>query len=72
MKIAVSAKPGAKKESIEKIGDNKFIVRVKSMPKEGKANEAIVRMLADYFKIAPSRIKIIAGKKNKQKILELN
>ncbi|PJA37619.1 hypothetical protein CO181_02780, partial [candidate division WWE3 bacterium CG_4_9_14_3_um_filter_43_9] len=50
MKIFVKAKPRAKNEKIEKIGEDCFKVSVKEPPEEGKANQAIVKALAEYFK----------------------
>ncbi len=71
MKIFVKAKPLARIESIEKIDETNFIVSVKEPPVEGKANRAIIRALADYFKIAPSRIRLTSGFSSKQKTFEI-
>ena len=71
MKLFVTAKPGAKKEGVEKTGENKFIVAVKEPPVQGRANLAIIKSLADYLNIAPSRLKIISGHTSRQKIVEI-
>lgn len=71
MKIFVKAKTGAKKEQVEQIDATHYIVQVKVPPVEGKANEAIRKVLADYFDVAQSRIKMISGKTSKQKIFEI-
>jgi len=72
MKIFIKAKPNAKIETVKKISETNFIVSVKEPPIKGKANRAIVRLLAEYFKIPPSNIKILAGTTAKQKILAVN
>lgn len=72
MKIFVKAKPRAKENKIEKIDDSNFIVSVKAAPIEGRANQAITRALAEYFKIPSSKIKIISGHTSKQKIIDIN
>jgi len=46
MKIQVKVKPNSKTEELSREGDS-FIVRVKEPPKEGKANQAVIKLLAD-------------------------
>jgi len=71
MKIFVKAKPRAKNEKIEKIGEDCFKVSVKEPPEEGKANQAIVKALAEYFKVNQSTIKLVSGFSSKNKIFEI-
>jgi hypothetical protein len=71
MKIFVKARTGARKNKIEKIDDSNFIVSVKEAPVKGKANEAIIESLAEYFNVAKSDIEIIRGHKAKGKIIEI-
>ncbi len=71
MKVFVRAKPNAKVEKVKKIDKNHFDVFVKQPPVNGKANQAIINILAEYFKASPSRVKIISGHKSKQKIIEI-
>lgn len=54
--------------------DSKLIVykvSVKEAPVEGKANEAIIKALADYFDVAKSNITLISGQSSKQKVFEI-
>ena len=71
MKIFVKAKPRARKEYIKKIDESHFVVAVKEPPEKGKANSAVVKALADYFKIGRENVKIISGKTSTSKILEV-
>jgi len=71
MKIFVKTKPRARENKIEKIDDSNFIVSVKEAPVKGKANEAIIESLAEYFNVAKSDIEIIRGHKAKRKIIEI-
>ena len=71
MKIFVKAKPNSKREKIEKISETNFAVSVCAPPVKGKANRAVVRALADYFKISESRLRIAAGNTSKNKIIEI-
>lgn len=69
MKISVKVKLKAKEEKCEKIGESNFAIFVKNAPIEGRANEAVVKILAKYFGVSKSQIKIISGLKSRQKII---
>jgi uncharacterized protein (TIGR00251 family) len=71
VKITVKVKTNAKQEKVEKIDEANYIVTVKVAPIEGKANEAIIKALANHFKIAPSAIRLVSGEKSKIKRFEL-
>lgn len=77
MRIVVQAKPSSRQEQVEKIdlpaqaGEMNFKVSVKAPPVQGRANAAIVRALAEYFKVAPSRVRIISGYTARQKVVEI-
>ena len=83
MKIIVKAKTRAKIEGVERVNQPGlgfdiskeeipiYKVSVKAAPVAGKANEAIINTLADYFKIAPARVKLLTGQTSKQKIFEI-
>ncbi len=71
MKIEVVVKPGAKKEQVVPAGENKFKVSVKERPVEGRANEAVREILADYFGVSKYRVNFLGGMKSKTKRLEI-
>lgn len=71
-RYAVFAKPGAKKEKIEKIDKTTFKIWINAPAKNNQANEKLVKILAEHFKIAPRQIKIISGFKNKIKTIVVN
>lgn len=72
MKIFVKAKPGARKESVEKISENTFLVSVKEPPEKGRANQAILKALAAYFKIPVSNLTIVSGVTSRNKIIKIS
>ncbi len=49
-----------------------FSAFVKSPPVEGKANEELINLIADYFKIPKSKVKIISGLNARNKIIEVS
>ncbi len=71
MKIFVKAKPAAKEDKVEKIDEEHFSVSVKEPPIQGRANLAIVKSLAEYFNVSPSRVKIISGFISRLKTIEI-
>lgn len=71
MKIFVGAKPGSKNEEVEEIDENHFVVKVKEPPRQGRANKAIIKALAEHLDIATFRIKLVSGFSSKQKVFEI-
>ena len=71
MKISVTITPNSKKEEVVKISENKFRVKVGAPAKEGKANERLYELLADYFHVPKSLIFIVSGHTSRQKVVEV-
>lgn len=71
MKIFIKAKPRSRKEYIEKIDNLNYFVAVKEPPFHGKANRAITKALAKYFKLPSSQVILVSGYSSKQKIFEI-
>ncbi|MBI2003326.1 MAG: DUF167 domain-containing protein [Candidatus Wildermuthbacteria bacterium] len=71
MKLFVKAKPGVKTERVERVDDSHFIVAVRERASEGRANEAVLKALAKFLGIAPSRFRVAAGRKSKAKTVEV-
>ena len=72
MTIFVKVKAGAKTEQVKKIGESHFEVTVKEAPEKGRANKAVIEILAKYFKVTKSMVEIKAGHTSKQKIIKIN
>lgn len=71
MKITVSVKPNSKKEHVEKQPDGSYIVRVNVPPIEGRANERVIELLAEYFQCAKTKIALVSGQRGKKKIFSV-
>jgi hypothetical protein len=63
--------PNSKVEEVIK-ADDMFLVRVKEPPKEGKANRAVIKLLADYFGVPQGRIAIISGLSSRHKVVDVS
>ena len=44
-----------------------LLVRVRAVPEHGKANDALVRLIADKAGVPPSRARLVAGAKSRLK-----
>jgi uncharacterized protein YggU (UPF0235/DUF167 family) len=52
-------------------GDEQLVVYVTALPDNGKANEAMIRLLAKYLGVAPSRLTITRGQTNRNKLVRI-
>jgi uncharacterized protein (TIGR00251 family) len=68
----VTVKPQARKEEIVRLAEGEYRVSVHAPAKEGKANEAVVELLANYFSIARSTIRIVRGQSARRKLIEIS
>lgn len=70
MKINVRIKPRSSRGKVEKT-ESGYVVYVTEPPVENKANKALVEALSGHFDVPKSRIRIVAGLKSKNKIVEI-
>lgn len=71
MKIFVTVKTNSRNDNITQINDDHFEVHLKEVARENRANVALIRLLAEYFKMPKSSLKIIKGQKAKTKTIEI-
>jgi uncharacterized protein (TIGR00251 family) len=67
-KITVDVKTGSNNESIDLVDDNHYLVHVKELPKKGKANKAVIKILRKYFN---SQVFLLAGHTSSRKVFEI-
>ena len=70
LRICTVIKPNSKADSIEKVGDE-LLVRVKAPAVDGKANEAAVKLIAKYYDVPKTRVKLIRGATSRKKVFEI-
>lgn len=71
MKIKVKVHTNSKTKNIEKDINGIFQVYTNQRPVEGKANEEVIKIIAEYLKVKPNRVFIESGKKSKEKTVEV-
>jgi uncharacterized protein YggU (UPF0235/DUF167 family) len=83
MKIRVTTKPRSHDEKVEQLTQPTlglssepelltYRVSVTESPVDGKANEAVVRLLAEHFHTKPYNIRIVSGHTSKRKVVEID
>lgn len=73
MKIQVKVKTGARENRVSFDKENNlYTVSTKVQPIEGKANEAVIKLLSEFFNVPKSDINLKTGPKSKIKIFEID
>ncbi len=70
MRIQVRVKPNSKNEEVRRDG-HILLISVKQPPKEGKANQSVIKLLAQHFGVPQSQVRIISGPASRNKIVEI-
>lgn len=71
MRLSINVIPNASKSELVSKDVLGWKIRLAAPPVDGKANQALIEFLADYFNCAKSAIRIIKGQTRKKKIVEI-
>ena len=71
-KLLVKVKPNARKNSLRQFQDGTWIAEVKALPNNGKANRALIKVIAKQFNVTKSQVSIKKGKSGRIKLILLN
>jgi len=69
-RFTVRLTPRGGRDAIDGWDGDTLRVRVSAAPTDGKANDALVRLLAKALGLAPSRLAIVSGASSRTKIIE--
>jgi len=70
--LSIKVTPRARKNEIVGVmADGTLKIRVTAPPVGGKANEAVIELLADVLKVSKSKIEIVAGETGAQKLVSI-
>ena len=73
MKISVHLKPNSRhREEVVVNDDGSLTIYTKAPAIEGRANLAAAKLLAKYFDVAPSKVKLVRGAASKYKVFEID
>lgn len=70
MKYQVIVKPGSSQEKVVATGEQELTVYLRAKPHDGEANSALIKILAKYFDVPKTSLKIIRGQKSRHKEIE--
>lgn len=70
MLINVRVTPKAKQNKVVVEAD-RLKVYLTAPPVEGKANQALIEILAEHYGVRRSQVKIIKGQKGRDKVMEI-
>lgn len=71
LRIAVQVMPNAGKSEVLDEIEGTLKIRLKALPIEGRANEALVRFIADLLEVPKSRVSVTHGLTSRLKLLEV-
>jgi len=71
MKITIRVKPNARKNEVKQIDTRNYIISVTAPPVEGRANEKVVEVLAEYFGKPKRCVILLRGGTGKIKVIEI-
>ena len=72
MKIKIRVLPrSSKNEVVGQMADGVLKIKITAAPVDGAANEALIKLLADYFHTSKSKVNIITGMTGKNKTVEI-
>jgi uncharacterized protein (TIGR00251 family) len=70
MRVSVLVVPNAGRNGVVEEEDH-LKVYVRAPPVKGKANEAVIEVLAEFFGVKKSDIRIISGERSREKVVEI-
>ena len=71
-RIAVRVQPRARQDEIAGEREGALVVRVTAPPVDGKANDAVCKLVAKRLGIARSRVSIVSGTGSRKKLVEVD
>ena len=71
VRLAVQIQPNARKTEVVGEQGDALKLKLQAAPIEGKANEALVRYLAEVLAVPRSRVSIAHGLTNKRKLIDV-
>ena len=70
--LRVRVKPNARVAELVREEDGTYLARVKAAPVEGKANEALVALIAEAFGVRKAQVSIRRGASSRVKLVVID
>ena len=69
--LQLKVKPGSREESLVEQPDGSWIARVKAPPVDGKANAAVIELVARHFGVRKAQVTIRSGLSGRMKRIQI-
>ena len=71
MLLSIKVIPNAKKEEVIQESETHYKIKVRAIPEDGKANKAVITLIAKHFGIKKGAVMILKGEKSREKVVEI-
>ncbi len=71
MKITVTVKPNSRQEGVTELSNGEYRVAVNAPALEGRANDAVIRVVALHWGVRKSAVSIRMGHRGRKKVIEI-
>lgn len=71
IQISIKVQPGASRDAVAGIREDSLLIRLCSPPVDGRANDSLIRFIADKLGVSKSSVSLIKGMKNRKKVIEV-
>jgi uncharacterized protein (TIGR00251 family) len=72
IEVTVRVVPGARRSELVDVSAAALRIRVGAPARDGKANLAVVRLIADLFGVRPSAVAIVRGETLRDKVVAIH
>ena len=69
--LTLHIQPGAKKTNVAGLHGDALKIRLAAPPVDGKANEALIKFVAERFRLPKNKVTLKSGHTSRRKVLEI-
>lgn len=69
--LKIKVKPGSRQELLEEQADGTWLARIKAQPVDGKANAALIALVAAHFGKRKAQVSIRSGAGGRLKLVQV-
>jgi uncharacterized protein len=71
-RLRIRVSPGARRTELVGRQGEAWKIRVAAPPERGRANDAVLKLLAERLRISPAAVTLVAGRSGRDKVVELH
>jgi uncharacterized protein len=69
--LSLKVKPNSRVDQLVILEDGTYEARVKSPPVDGKANAAVIALIAEHFGVRKAQVSIKSGASGRRKLIQI-